>query len=179
MVGRALTSIPSFTVAATEDYDNYIRDFQGKIGPQGFAIPPAFWTNEPFLKLKGLAKSWYNTTYTTQWHWTGSRWSPVRTLPVAPLWCDLGFVPNSRGNKAAANLRLTQNIRPEWEDLIADLQRLFGRRYTAADTWRQFCSATHQPHESGPAALQRIQELLSALTLLNVPATLGPTEQMC
>ena len=25
--------------------------------------------------------------------------------PVAPLWCDLGFVPNSRGNKAAANLR--------------------------------------------------------------------------
>ena len=24
---------------------------------------------------------------------------------VAPLWCDLGFVPNSRGNKAAANLR--------------------------------------------------------------------------
>ena len=40
-----------------------------------------------------------------QWHRTGSRWSPVRTLPVAPLWCDLGFVPNSRGNKAAANLR--------------------------------------------------------------------------
>ena len=34
-----------------------------------------------------------------------SCWSPVRTLPVAPLWCDLGFVPNSRGNKAAANLR--------------------------------------------------------------------------
>ena len=36
-------------------------------------------------------------------------WSPVRTLPVAPLWCDLGFVPNNatasrRGNKAAANL---------------------------------------------------------------------------
>ena len=31
----------------------------------------------------------------------------VRTLPVAPLWCDLGFVPDSRGNKAAANLRPT------------------------------------------------------------------------
>ena len=42
-----------------------------------------------------------------QWHRTGSRWSPVRTLSVAPLWCDLGFVPNSRGNKAAANLRPT------------------------------------------------------------------------
>ena len=40
-----------------------------------------------------------------QWHRTGSRWFPVRTLQVAPLWCDLGFVPNSRGNKAAANLR--------------------------------------------------------------------------
>ena len=30
--------------------------------------------------------------------------NPVRTLQVAPLWCDLGFFPNSRGNKAAANL---------------------------------------------------------------------------
>ena len=40
-----------------------------------------------------------------QWHRTGSRWFPVRTLPVAPLWCDLGFVLNSRGNKAAENLR--------------------------------------------------------------------------
>ena len=40
-----------------------------------------------------------------QCHRTGSRWFPVRTLPVAPLWCDLGFFPNSRGNKAAANLR--------------------------------------------------------------------------
>ena len=40
-----------------------------------------------------------------QWHSTGSRWSPVQTLPVEPLLCDLRFVPNSRGNKAAANLR--------------------------------------------------------------------------
>ena len=31
-------------------------------------------------------------------------WSPVRTLPVAPLWCDLGIFPNSRSTKAAANL---------------------------------------------------------------------------
>ena len=93
MVGRALTSISSFTGAATEDYNNHIRDFQGKIGPQGYAILLAFWTNELFLKLEGPAKSWYNTTYTTQ------------------------------------------NIRPEWEDLTAGLQRLFGWRYTAADTW--------------------------------------------
>ena len=37
-----------------------------------------------------------------QWHRTGSSWSPVRTLPVAPLPCDLGFFPNSRGNHKAA-----------------------------------------------------------------------------
>ena len=40
-----------------------------------------------------------------QWHRTGSSWSSVLTLLVAPLWCDLVFFPNSRGNKAAANLR--------------------------------------------------------------------------
>ena len=52
-----------------------------------------------FIHIRGMScPSW-------QWHRTGSRWFPVRTLPVAPLWCDLGFVPNSRGNKAAANLR--------------------------------------------------------------------------
>ena len=50
------------------------------------------------IRLLGMScPSW-------QWHRTGSCWSPVRTLPVAPLWGDLGFVPNSRGNKAAANL---------------------------------------------------------------------------
>ena len=38
----------------------------------------------------------------------GSCWSPVQTLPVAPLWCDLGLVPNSCGNKAAANLSPTE-----------------------------------------------------------------------
>ena len=41
-----------------------------------------------------------------QWHRTGSQF-PVQTLPVAPLWCDLGFFQNRRGNKAAANLRPT------------------------------------------------------------------------
>ena len=35
----------------------------------------------------------------------GGCWFPVQTLPVAPLWYDLGFVPNSRGNRAVANLR--------------------------------------------------------------------------
>ena len=31
-----------------------------------------------------------STTGITQWHRTGYRWFQVRTLPVAPLWCDLG-----------------------------------------------------------------------------------------
>ena len=39
-----------------------------------------------------------------QWHRTESSWSPVLTLSVAPLWCGLGFLPNSCGNKAAAKL---------------------------------------------------------------------------
>ena len=39
-----------------------------------------------------------------QWHRTGHSWSPVQTLPAAPLWCDLGLVQNSCDKKAAANL---------------------------------------------------------------------------
>ena len=35
-----------------------------------------------------------------QGHRNGSSWFPVQTLLVAPLWCDLGIFPNSRGNKA-------------------------------------------------------------------------------
>ena len=45
-----------------------------------------------------------------QWQRTGYRWSPVRTLPVAPLWCDLGC--RSRTVvviKAAAKTRLNRN----------------------------------------------------------------------
>ena len=37
---------------------------------------------------------------------------PVRTLPVAPFWCDLGFFPNSRGNKAAENLHRSTTWTP-------------------------------------------------------------------
>ena len=46
-----------------------------------------------------------------QWNRTGSCWSPVRTRPVAPLWCDLGFFPTSRGNKGRANLRPSEKAR--------------------------------------------------------------------
>ena len=66
-----------------------------------------------------------------QWHRAGSCWSPVRTLQVAPLWCDLGFVPNSRGNKAAANLRPN-----EFCTLLAE-------RFVFAGTWRQVAACLY------------------------------------
>ena len=62
--------------------------------------------NTPKAPEKKESKTWMSCP-SWQWHRTGSSWSPVRTLLVAPLWCDLGFVPNCRGNKAAANLRPT------------------------------------------------------------------------
>ena len=36
-----------------------------------------------YLLFRDVCPSW-------QWHRTGNRWFPVRTLQVAPLWCDLG-----------------------------------------------------------------------------------------
>ena len=66
------------------------------------------------LYLLGMLLDWRLFPRIRVW----SSWSSVWTLPVAPLWCDLGFVPNSRGNKAAANLRpmlcLSWNLLPDW-----------------------------------------------------------------
>ena len=67
-----------------------------------------FSNNHVLASVEALAFICRDVLSKWQWHRIGSRWSPVRTLPVAPLWCDLGFVPNSRGNKAAANLRPLQ-----------------------------------------------------------------------
>ena len=45
---------------------------------------------------RGLIYNKYNKYFvgmscpSWQWHRTGYCWSPVRFLPVAPLWCDLG-----------------------------------------------------------------------------------------
>ena len=66
----------------------------------------ASWTISPVSDISRYVSEGLVTMSCPSWRWhrTGSRWFPVRTLPVAPLWCDLGFVPNSRGNKAAANL---------------------------------------------------------------------------
>ena len=63
VIGRALTSIPSVTCAAKEDYDTYIRDFQGKIGPQGQAIPPAFRANELFSQARGSRQELVQVPY--------------------------------------------------------------------------------------------------------------------
>ena len=47
---------------------------------------------------------------------------------VAPLWCDLGFVPNSRGNKAVANLRPIVITDQRWQDeLQFSIWRFFGQ----------------------------------------------------
>ena len=45
-------------------------------------------------------------------------WFAVRTLPVAPLRCDLGFFPNGRGNKAAANLRPSDTLKFLHDQLV-------------------------------------------------------------
>ena len=55
-----------------------------------------------------------------QWHRSGSCWSPVQTLPVAPSCCDLGFFPNSCGNKAAANLQPTNKIKSSHKLTLAE-----------------------------------------------------------
>ena len=60
---------------------------------QGFFLINLYWFINFTSNLGMSCPSW-------QWHRSGSSWSPVLYLPVAPLWCDLGFFPNSRGNKS-------------------------------------------------------------------------------
>ena len=38
-----------------------------------------------------MASSYGMSCPSWQWHRAGYSWSPIRTLPVAPLWCDLGL----------------------------------------------------------------------------------------
>ena len=48
-----------------------------------------------------------------------------------PLWCDLGFFPNSRGNKAAANLR--PMLFPSWPGSLRSQPKVAGiSRHTVA-----------------------------------------------
>ena len=57
-MGRALHLVPSFSGTSKEDCDSYLRDFEGKVGPQGHCIPVDYWPNELFLKLEGPVKDW-------------------------------------------------------------------------------------------------------------------------
>jgi hypothetical protein len=62
-MGQALIAFPTFAGDGTQDYDAYIREFEGLVRPHCHDIAPTFWPNELFLKLTGLAKSWYNTRF--------------------------------------------------------------------------------------------------------------------
>ena len=88
-----------------------------------------------------------------QWQRTGSRWFPVRTLPVAPFWCDLGFFPNSLGIKAAANLRPNKaaaNPRPSGGvDMYTNISSCIDSQLTVMPS--RFAPAAAQ-HERLPAA---------------------------
>ena len=79
-----------------------------------------------------------------QWHRTGSRWSPVRTLQVAPLWCDLGFFPNSRGNEAAANLRPKNEVPSNARKIVSEIpiQTLTYSGYSFLWAWSNAASKT-------------------------------------
>ena len=66
---------------------------------------------------------------------------------------------------------------PTWLPLTAGLQRLFGRKYIAANVWYNLYSARRLPHETGRAALQRVTELENALTHLGVPINPGSNER--
>ena len=66
---------------------------------------------------------------------------------------------------------------PPWSQVTLGLP--FGQHYAAADSWANKCTATRQEGESGPAALQRLDELQQTLLLLGVPVTIGPVEQQC
>ena len=88
-----------------------------------------FTTKSLLHIIASLLHHYYYIITSWQWHRTGSRWSPDRTLPVAPLSCDLGFVPNSRGNKAAANLRPTSLLHHHYMILTSILSLLLLHYY--------------------------------------------------
>ena len=77
-------------------------------------------------------------------------------LSVAPLWCDLGFVPNSRGNKAAANPRPTRGVTRTHSDILTStLQRL-----SAACTHAEF-SLAHRARSQQHTNVSRVRSSYS------------------
>ena len=49
----------------------------------------------------------------------------------------------------------------------------------AVDAWADKCAAIREPGESGPAALQLIDELQKGLAMLGLSPHIGPIEQQC
>ena len=69
-------------------------------------------------------------------------------------------------------------ICPPWADLQSALLHHFTRRYTAAGTYGVLHGARRLPGTTGPEAVQRVAELVLALSLKGVPLTAGPNEQL-
>jgi hypothetical protein len=62
---------------------------------------------------------------------------------------------------------------PPWTDLQAALLHYFTRRYTAAGAYIALHGARRLPGSMGPEAVQRVAELVLALSLKGVPLTAG------
>ncbi len=69
-------------------------------------------------------------------------------------------------------------ICPPWADLQSALLHHFTRRYTAAGAYGVLHGARRLPGTTGPEAVQRVAELVSALSLKGVPLAAGPNEQL-
>ena len=73
---------------------------------------------------------------------------PIRTvLPPTPGWGE-DEREETGGREGGREGTLHKFLRPDWDDLTAGLQRLFGGRCTGPDTWRNFCPATCQPRKN-------------------------------
>ena len=67
---------------------------------------------------------------------------------------------------------------PPWADLQGALLHYFTRRYTAAGAYIALHGARRLPGSTGPEAVQRVAELVLALSLKGVPLAAGPNEQL-
>lgn len=70
------------------------------------------------------------------------------------------------------------DVSPPWTDLQSALLHHFTRRYTAAGAHRDLHGARRLPGTTGPEAVQRVAELVLALSLKGVPLAAGPNEQL-
>ena len=117
VVGRALSSFPTFAGTSKEDCDSYLREFEGKAGPQGHCIPADYWPNELFLKLEGPAKDWYNTTFTTKgllptWAQLSSGLQRLfgHRYTASPTWLKLGAATRLANESGPEALQRVQTL---------------------------------------------------------------------